>query len=118
MIYQYYKNLTYSSNDIIKKLSSYFKCGSVVVARKALDFRLITKDVYKQISDDAIAKFHEEKKNKTSGGNYYSTMETRLDSRFFSLVVDSVSQGKTQYSEAFALTNTNRNTFVKLAEAM
>ena len=116
--YQYYKELTNSSNEISKKLSSYFKCGSVVVARKALDFGLITKDEYKQISDDAIAKFREEKNIKTSGGNYYSTMETRLDSRFFSLVVDSVSQGKTQYSEAFALTNTNRNTFVKLAEAM
>ena len=52
------------------------------------------------------------------GGNYYATMISRIDRRFSGMLMESVIQGKTQYTEACKLTYTNRVTFSKLAERM
>lgn len=110
------KNLT--AKEIISKISEAFNCSSIVIARKALNHSFIDTTTYNDISDIAVKKFYELKEKKSAGGNFYRTMETRLDKRFFSLVLDSVSKGRTQYTEAFRLTNTNRNTFSRIAEAM
>lgn len=107
-----------TSDETIKKLSAYFNCSSVVIARKALDASLISKSDYETVVDESIAGFRAMVATRARGGEYYKTMRSRLDRRFFNMVLDSVSNGKTQYSEAFRLTNTNRNTFLKLAERM
>ena len=53
-----------------------------------------------------------------SGGDYYRTVASRIDRRFFRLLVGSVHEGKTLYSDAFRLTNTNRSTFANLIESV
>lgn len=111
------KNIT-DEKLIIDKMSSFFKCSSVVIARRALDNSFISQTIYDFITDLSLKKYLEYKNAKKSGGNYYATMGTRLDRRFFSLLFDSVSQGNTEFTEAFRLTNTNRNTFNHVAEAL
>lgn len=105
-----------SLDDRIQQLALYFSCGPVVIARKALDTREIDISQYRHIAEEAIRHYREKKSSQTSGGNYYATLSSRVDRRFFSLLYKSVSEGKTPYTEAFRLTNTNRITFSKLAE--
>lgn len=100
----------------IMRLARFFSCGPVVIARKALDAKEIDIKQYRYIAEEATRHFIENKKRDSSGGDYYATVSSRVDRRFFSLLYKSVSEGKTQYTEAFRLTNTNRKTFARLAE--
>jgi Zn-dependent peptidase ImmA (M78 family) len=110
---------TTSMGEIVGKVAHYFKCGRIIVARKALDSGRIGQSTYDEIVRDAIQDFHEQKQaKKDNGGHFYRTKGSRIDKRFLTFVVDSVSRGKTLYSEAFRLTDTNRHTFSELVERM
>ncbi|HCU29776.1 MAG TPA: Zn peptidase [Sphaerochaeta sp.] len=108
-----------SINETISKVADFFTCGQVVVARKALDAEIINRAIYDEIVREAIQLYKDRKRTmKPGGGDYYNTKGSRIDKRFFMFVLDSVSRGKTLYSEAFRLTDTNRLTFPKLMERM
>jgi Zn-dependent peptidase ImmA (M78 family) len=105
-----------STDKVLDKIASYFKCGRVVIARRALDSGRINQAKYNEIVQKAIKDFSQLKKEKKERGDYYRTKGSRIDSRFLSFVADSVSQGKTLYSEAFRLTDTTRLTFFELID--
>ncbi len=103
-----------SEKDKIKNLSSFFHCSEVVIARRALDNDLISQHLYDEISENASYAFKNTKGKK--GGNYYRTALKRFDRRFLNQVFLSLQAGRTTYTEAFRLTNTNRKTFDGLIE--
>jgi Zn-dependent peptidase ImmA (M78 family) len=108
-----------SMGEVVGKVAHHFKCGRIIVARKALDTGRIRQSTYDEIVREAIKDFHEQKRaKKDNRGNYYRTKASRIDKRFLTFVADSVSRGKTLYSEAFRLTDTNRHTFSELVERM
>ena len=114
-------NEVISENDVkttISTLAKYFKCGIAVIARKALDHGYITSQEYTQISQLAVYLYNEQRKKakENPGGDYYRTASSRIDQRFFRMLAGSVAEGKTLYSDAFRLTNTNRATFRELAQ--
>lgn len=104
----------------VASLSRYFKCGQTVIARKALDNGLLTFPQYQAIAQMAVTIYNAERKRKKEqeegGGDYYKTAASRIDSRFLSTLCGSLAEGKTLYSDAFRLTNTNRTTFSELTE--
>lgn len=102
----------------IASLAKFFKCGMTVIARKALDHCFITKQLYAKVSQLAVQLYNEHKKKakESSGGDFYKTAVSRIDQRFFRMLVGSVAEGRTLHSEAFRLTNTNRSTFHELRE--
>lgn len=101
----------------IISLSREFKCGITVIARKALDNGYIDVPTYKGYAQQAVEQYCQSRKHKkTNGGDFYRTTASRIDQRFFNLLLDSVATGKTLYSDAFRMTNTNRSTFSALAE--
>lgn len=103
---------------MIEELAKWFKCGTTVIARRAYDQSFIDYATYLKIAKKAV-QFYLDHKNKSSGGgDYYRTAASRIDRRFFDLLIGSVHEGRTQYSDAFRLTNTNRSTFATLAEKM
>ena len=79
-------------------------------------------ELYQNIAKLAVRLYNEKRKRLKergeSGGDYYRTAASRIDSRFFRSLVGSVHEGKTLYSDAFRLTNTNRSTFANLAESV
>lgn len=92
-----------------------FKCGSIVVARKALDLNFINKSEYIKVSKTAIEYYNKiDREKKSSGGDYYNAMLNRLDNNFLLMLDNSTKQGKTSYTEAYRLTNTNRNSFEQI----
>lgn len=106
------------TNEKIKFLSSRFCCGTTVIARKAKDNNFIDHKKYIELAQEAIEYFNatREKKRENPGGNFYSTLSSRIDKRFLSALSNSVYEGKTLYSEAYKLTNTDRHTFSTLVE--
>lgn len=114
-------NEVISENDVkttISALAKYFKCGITVIARKALDHGYITSQEYTQVAQLAVYLYNEQRKKakENPGGDYYRTAASRIDQRFFRMLAGSVAEGKTLYSDAFRLTNTNRATFRELAQ--
>jgi hypothetical protein len=51
---------------------------------------------------------------KSSGGDFYKTLGSKLDHRLVNALANSAKEGRTQYTEVYRLTNTNRKTFGKL----
>lgn len=103
-------NLIYNIDQITKK----FKCGTMVIARRAYDNGFIDYSTYQQICKTAISSYNRNRKKKKEeggGGDYYKTLASRLDRRFLDMVVGSVRSGTMQYTDAFRLTNTSRATF-------
>lgn len=99
----------------IENLSNIFNSSTSAIARKALDFDFISQTEYEKIIEKAIEDYNRcQKMKKKTGGNYYATLNSKLDSRFVSALYTSVREGKTSYSEAFQLTNTNNKTFWKI----
>ena len=103
-------NLIFNIDQIAKK----FKCGTMVIARRAYDNGFIDYSTYQQICKTAINSYNRNRKKKKEeggGGDYYKTLASRLDRRFLDMVVGSVRSGTMQYTDAFRLTNTSRATF-------
>ena len=103
--------------ELIASLSDYFKCSRIVIARKAYDMSLISKEAYVEICKKVEEHYLENRKQADrGGGDYYSTAKSRIDHRFLRMLMESVIEGKTQYSEACRLTHTNRVTLSTLTE--
>ena len=104
----------------ISSLAKAFKCGDTVIARRALDRQLITHEQYEAISKESVKRYKEymqrKKERKEGGGDFYRTVASRIDKRFLRMLLSSVQEGTTMYTDAFRLTNTNRSTFTSLAE--
>jgi Zn-dependent peptidase ImmA (M78 family) len=105
----------------IELLARRFKCGTTVIARRALDHDFISSRSYQKIAGIAVAQYNENcrrKKENAGGGDFYRTAASRIDRRFLMTLIASVEEGKTLYSDAFRLTNTNRSTFKTLTETV
>lgn len=103
-----------SVENAIIALSKLFKCSRTVVARKAYNNGIITKEKYKEIADKAVSDYYDWKRQQTGRGDYYNTISSRIDKRFLQSVLYGVSDGKVLYTDAYQLTNTNRATFEAL----
>lgn len=101
----------------ITELAGYFRCGESVIARKALDCKKITQNVYNKVVQTAIDNYNQMKENREgTGGNYYKTMGSRLDGHFVKALCESINMGRTSYTEAYRLTNTSSKIFPEIAQ--
>lgn len=102
-----------SIDQVIDILSKEFRCGVVIIARRALDDGCITSGDYHRIANEASKQYQQSRK-KGSGGDYYRTAMSKIDNRVLSMINESVRLGRTSYTEAFRLTNTNHKTYNSL----
>lgn len=106
--------------DKIGKIAKSFRCSRFVVVRKALDHGKISQETYEQIVKELTSQFKEwqesQKENKGTGGDYYRNLASKIDRNFVMALARSASEGRTQYTEIYRLTNTNRKTFGRLLE--
>lgn len=99
------------SQEIIRDLAKIFNCGEMVIARKALDHRKISREFYSEFNNLVKAMFIKQKEKKSGGGDYYNNVGTRLDKRFLRLISNDVKAGHTRPTDAYRLTNTTFKTF-------
>lgn len=104
----------------IEEMAKAFRCSKFVVARKALDYGKISQKIYESAIREFTKEFKDwqekQRENKDSGGNYYRNLASKMDRNFVTALARSASEGRTQYTEIYRLTNTNRKTFGKLLE--
>jgi Zn-dependent peptidase ImmA (M78 family) len=104
--------------DPFQALARRFKVSSLVVARRALDLRLISRDgffeFYKAYSQDERRRTSRQ----TEGGNFYATQSLRLGRRFAETLVRATREGKVSYREAYRLTGLYGRTFERYAKAL
>ncbi|MDR3342722.1 MAG: ImmA/IrrE family metallo-endopeptidase [Treponema sp.] len=102
-------------DEKIDNIAKHFRCGSITIARRALDNKYINQSQYEKIVADLTANSKKRKDNQ-GGGDYYNTAKSRYGVPFILALDNSIKEGKTTYTEAFRLTNTNRKTFDTLVE--
>ena len=101
-----------SDESKIDRLRLYFKVSSLVIARRALDLQLISKDTYKKIYLLARKKGTSE----AGGGDYYRTLAVRNGKKFSKRVSSMAMAGAITLGQAGRLLNANPNKVVKLYE--
>lgn len=98
------------TNDF-KTLSKIFKVSQIVIARRALDLRLISKSDFLAFYGNYMQEFKLKKDNQGSGGNFYATAKKRVSVRFAAFVNNAVNENKLLYRDAYKLTNLKGDTY-------
>ncbi|WP_281322213.1 ImmA/IrrE family metallo-endopeptidase [Flavobacterium aestivum] len=96
-----------------KYLSRIFKVSQIVIARRALDLNLISKNDFISFYTQYIQEVKDKKDNQKDGGNFYFTARKRVSIRFASFVNKAVNDNKLLYREAYKLTNLKGDTYHK-----
>lgn len=110
-----------TKSNPFKQLAGQFKVSPLVIARKALDSKLINQaqffKYYRKMQDEWNRLNAEKKKRKKSGGpSPYVVADSRLSKRFTSAVVTSTKEGKTLYQDAYGLIGMQGATYQTYAQ--
>lgn len=95
-------------------LARQFKVSPIVIARRAKDRRLITKEQFFAFYRSYTAR-ERQKREDSSGGDFWRTQNVRLGRRFGQAVISAVREGRLSYTEAYELTRLYGDTFDKYA---
>ncbi len=100
----------------IEDMARVFKVSSLVVARKALDVKLIDRQTF--LTFYSAYENDERRKQLTErqGGHFWNNMELRLSSLFARTVIQAVRQGDLLYSQAYELTGLYGKTFDQMMQ--
>lgn len=96
-------------NEKLENARRAFKVSGLVIARRALELGLITRQTYKQIYEIA----RQRKKGGSGGGNFYLTLAARNSKKFSKQVASLAMSGTITLGHAGRLLNTNPNNVVK-----
>ena len=106
-------NQIWSSSPNIKSVAKYFKVSEIVIARRALDTKKITRkqffDFYKEYKNREVHK----KEKQSGGGDFYATAKKRLSITFATHINQAVKSGQLLYRDAYKLTSMKGDTFEK-----
>lgn len=107
--------------EYVIKLANQFKVSKTVIGRKALDNNFITKNQYFEIARRNYKEYddykqREQKNRDKGGGNYYNTLQSRIDPTLFNVVVNDYYDRNIQYNEALKLLNIGTKGFEFLSE--
>jgi Zn-dependent peptidase ImmA (M78 family) len=94
-----------------KALASHFKVSELVVARRALDARLIDRETFFRFYQADQDEQRRRAQRQSSGGNFYATQNFRVGRVFAGAVAQAVKEGRLLYRDAFELTGLRGATF-------
>lgn len=103
----------WQTNEDFKYLSRNFKVSPIVIARRALDLGLISREHFFGFYNHYMSEFYKKKDESGSGGNFYNTAKKRVSLRFAAFVNNAVNDNKLLYRDAYRLTNMKGNTYEK-----
>ena len=102
-------------HDPFQAGARYFKVSEIVVARRALDIKII--------GPNEFLKFYKRQREKakhdleqSSGGRFYNTAHTQIGKMFMKNVINAVMENKLLYREAYNLTGLTRKSFDGMQE--
>jgi hypothetical protein len=99
-------------------LARRFKVSELVVARRALDARLITPAAFFSFYRTYQEEERRRAARRPSGGDFYATQNSRVGRVFADAVARAVKEGRLLYRDAFALTGLRGATFDQYVAAV
>ncbi len=96
--------------DVFERLARQFKVSPVVAGRRAVDLRLVGRDVFFNFYNDYTQRERDKAKT-TSGGDFYNTQNTRLGATFALSVMRAALEGRLSFKEAYDLTGLRGGAF-------
>lgn len=106
-----------SEAEPFQAIARHFKVSPIVAARRAQDLGFIVQADFLSF----FRAYQEDERRKAarpSGGNFYSTQNTRLGKRFMRAIASAAKEGKLLYRDAYRLTDLHGATFDKYAKAL
>jgi Zn-dependent peptidase ImmA (M78 family) len=95
----------------IASVARIFKVSEIVIARRALDLKKITKDQFLEFYDNYILREFQKKEAQSGGGDFYATTRKRLGLAYSTHINRAVKSGKLLYRDAYKLTSLKGDTF-------
>jgi len=103
------------NSERFQLLARHFKVSEIVIARRALDLTLITREEFFEFYQNRITV---EVSEDRSGGDFYKTQTFRVGRRFIETVIRATREGKLLFNEAYRLTGLRGKTFYEYAERL
>lgn len=103
----------YRNEKRIKTLSRIFKVSPIVIGRRLLDLRLISREDFFNFYNEYIDFINKKKENQGSGGNFYATAKKRISLRFANYINNAVNENKLLYRDAYKLTSLRGDTYTR-----
>ncbi|MCH8496473.1 MAG: ImmA/IrrE family metallo-endopeptidase [Balneolales bacterium] len=108
----------WQQNQDFDTLARQFKVSQLVIARRALDGKYISRKQFFDFYDEHIAKYVQINKNKVDGGNFYATLRRRLNPRYFKAVNTALNEGRILHKTAYQLTDLKGKTYHSAVEKL
>ena len=106
------------ANNPYQAIASRFKVSSVVVARRALDLKLIGTDTFRNFYKENANERDSNPQSETESGHFWNTLKWRIGPRLAAAIVRAVREERLLYREAYNLTGLSGVTFENIAEKM
>ncbi|WP_419878242.1 ImmA/IrrE family metallo-endopeptidase [Brevibacillus centrosporus] len=110
-LFMYQWETHYPDGAVYETLSNIFKVSPIVIGRRAMDLRCLTKEEFFSFYYDYLEKLKAQQSKSSSGGDFYNTTRSRLGNIFTSAVIYQTITGNIQYTDAFRLTGLKNKTF-------
>lgn len=102
------------STDPFERIARQFKVSPIVAARRALDLRLVDREVF--FSFYEANKSREQRQAQAAGGgDFYNNQNTRVGERFALCVIRAAMEGRLSFKNAYDLTGLRGGTFQEYA---
>lgn len=98
-----------------EKLSRSFKVSPIVVGRRAMDLRLVSRETFFNFYEAYIAKERGRHAASGGGGDFYNNQNTRIGERFGLRVIRAAKEGRVSFKEAYELTGLHGGAFQEYA---
>lgn len=98
------------ADNPFEQLARHFKVSPIVAARRAMDLRLVSRDVFFTFYNDYAQRERALSKSR-SGGNFYNTQNSRIGQNFTLAVIRAAREGRLSFKEAYALTDLRGGVF-------
>ena len=106
------------TDDPFQTLARQFKVSTLVIARRAIDLGLITRNRFIVFYENYLKDERRKALKKSDGGDFYNTQNVRVGKRFAYAVMRAAKEGRLLYREAYQLTGLYGNTFDKYSESL
>ena len=106
------------TNNPFRAIATKFKVSSIVAARRALDLKLISKEVFFNFYKANAKEWDGNQPREDDGGNFWNTQKWRIGPRFATAIVRAVKEERMLYREAYNLTGLWGDTFEDIPEKL
>jgi len=104
--------------NVFEILARRFKVSPIVVGRRAMDLRLVARQVFFDFYELYTARERSRKRSDTGGGDFYNNQNARVGRDFAIRVIRAAKKGRIGFKAAYDLTGLRGGTFQEYARRL